>query len=63
MDYNKRIPLIKYKISKVDIQEFVNELHNIQLDMIEKAVEKSEYKDAIELINYIKEKKWAVFTY
>ena len=57
MDYNKRIPLKKYKISKVDIQDFVNELHNIQLDMIEKAVEKSEYKDAIELINYIKEKK------
>ena len=57
MDYNKRIPLKKYKISKVDIQNFVNELHNIQLDMIEKAVEKSDYKDAIELINYIKEKK------
>jgi len=57
MDYNKRIPLIKYKISKVDIQDFVNELHNIQLEMIEKAVEKSDYKDAIELINYIKEKK------
>ena len=57
MDYNKRIPLKKYKISKVDIQDFVNELHNIQLDMIEKAVEKSDYKDAIELINYIKEKK------
>ena len=27
------------------------------LEMIEKAVEKSDYKDAIELINYIKEKK------
>lgn len=57
MENNKRIPLIKYKISKVDIQDFVNELHNIQLDMIEKAVEKSGYKDAIELIDYIKAKK------
>lgn len=57
MENNKRIPLIRYKISKVDIQDFVNELHNIQLDMIEKAVEKSGYKDAIELIDYIKAKK------
>jgi hypothetical protein len=31
--------------------------------MIERAVEKSNYKDAIELIDYIKAKKWAVFTY
>lgn len=57
MENNKRIPLIKYRISKVDIQDFVNELHNIQLEMIEKAVEKSGYKDAIELIDYIKAKK------
>lgn len=56
MEFNKRTPLIKYRISKVDIQDFVNELHNIQLDMIEEAVEKSNYKDAIELINYIKAK-------
>lgn len=63
MENNKRIPLIKYRISKVDIQDFVNDLHNIQLEMIERAVEKSNYKDAIELIDYIKAKKWAVFTY
>jgi hypothetical protein len=57
MEDNKRIPLIKYRISKVDIQDFVNDLHNIQLEMIERAVEKSNYKDAIELIDYIKAKK------
>jgi hypothetical protein len=57
MENNKRIPLIKYRISKVDIQDFVNDLHNIQLEMIERAVEKSNYKDAIELIDYIKAKK------
>jgi hypothetical protein len=56
MNDNKRIPLIKYTISKVDIQDFVNDLHNIQLEMIERAVEKSNYKDAIELIDYIKAK-------
>jgi hypothetical protein len=56
MENNKRIPLIKYRISKVDIQDFVNDLHNIQLEMIERAVEKSNYKDAIELIDYIKAK-------
>jgi hypothetical protein len=57
MNDNKRIPLIKYTISKVDIQDFVNDLHNIQLEMIERAVEKSNYKDAIELIDYIRAKK------
>ena len=57
MEFNKKIPLIKYRISKVDIQDFVNELHNIQLEMIERAVEKSNYKDAIELIDNIKAKK------
>jgi len=57
MEDNKRIPLFKYKISKIDIQDFVNDLHNIQLEMIERAVEKSNYKDAIELLDYIKVKK------
>jgi hypothetical protein len=57
MEDNKRKPLFKYRISKVDIQDFVNDLHNIQLEMIERAVEKSNYKDAIELIDYIKAKK------
>ena len=57
MEDNKRIPLFKYKISKIDIQDFVNDLHNIQLEMIERAVEKSNYKDAIELLDYIKDKK------
>lgn len=57
MEDNKRKPLFRYRISKVDIQDFVNDLHNIQLEMIERAVEKSNYKDAIELIDYIKAKK------
>lgn len=47
----------RIKISKEQIPEFVNRLHEVQLDMIERAVEKSKFKDAIELIDYIKAKK------
>jgi hypothetical protein len=46
MNLNKRIPLIRYTIKKSQVMDFVNELHNIQLEMIERAVEKSELKDA-----------------
>jgi hypothetical protein len=46
MDYSKRTNLIKYTIKKSQIRDFVNELHKIQLEMIELAVAKSDLKDA-----------------
>lgn len=38
------------------INHMVNELHTIQMDMIDQAVEKSDLKQANEVINFIKEK-------
>ena len=50
------VPLLKV-LRKEDIMTFVSGLHEIQMDMIEVAVEKSGYKDAAEVIKYIMEKK------
>ena len=44
-------------ISKSEITNFVNDLHNIQSQFIEAAVEKSGFKEANEVIKYIMEKK------
>ena len=38
------------------IDKMVNELHTMQLDMIDQAVECSDFKQANEVINFIKEK-------
>lgn len=38
------------------VEQTLNELHSIQLDMIDDAVEKSDMAQAKELINYIKNK-------
>ena len=40
----------------VNLTEFLNELHTIQLDCIEEALEKSDLKEANEVISYIKGK-------
>lgn len=40
----------------VNLTEFLNDLHTIQLDCIEEALEKSDLKEANEVIAYIKEK-------
>lgn len=44
---NKK-PLFSYKVkmNRAELMNFVGNLHNIQLEMIERAVEKSELKDA-----------------
>jgi hypothetical protein len=42
---------------KEDIMTFINGLHEIQMEMIDEAVEKSGYKDAKEVIERIKELK------
>ena len=55
---NKKFTSIQYKrIRREDVMGFLGELHNIQAEFIEVAVEKSDYKEAIEVIKYIMEKK------
>lgn len=39
------------------VNKVVDELHNIQLDMIDEAVSHSDLKEANELINFIKSEK------
>ena len=41
---------------KVTLTEFLGELHDIQLDCIDEALEKSDLRDAKEVIDYIKSK-------
>lgn len=47
----------KVTINKNKIQQFLNTLHEKQLTYIDEAVDKSDLRDAIELIDYIKAKK------
>ena len=56
MDPKKQIRIV-YKMRKEDIMTFVSGLHEIQMEMIEKAVEKSGLKEANEVLQYIMEKK------
>jgi hypothetical protein len=43
-------------IVRADIPKFLSMLHETQFDYIEGAVEKSQYKDAKEVLKYIMEK-------
>lgn len=53
-DNNKK-PLyyVRYTLRKEDLMTFVNGLHEIQMEMIDEAVEKSGYKDAKEVLERI----------
>lgn len=42
---------------RVIIDDFVNSLHEMQLDYVDRALEKSNLKEANEVIKYIMEKK------
>lgn len=42
---------------KVTLTEFLNDLHSVQLDCIDEALEKSDLREANELIKYIMEKR------
>lgn len=42
---------------RVIIDDFVNTLHEMQLDFVDEALEKSNLKEANEVIKYIMEKK------
>lgn len=56
MDPKKQVKIV-YKMRREDIMTFVSGLHEIQMEMIEKAVEKSGFKEANEVIKHIMEKK------
>lgn len=45
-----------YEPRKALIQATLNQLHSTQLDMIDEAVEKSDLRQAKEVIDYIKKK-------
>jgi hypothetical protein len=61
MDKNERKTLYKvsYTIRKDQILDFVNQLHDMQQEYIEAAVEASKFKEANEVINHIKSLKEA----
>lgn len=44
-------------LRQIAVQIHLNYLHNTQLDMIDEAVEKSDLREAKEVIQYIMEKK------
>lgn len=56
MNY-KPLPLNVRNLKDIMITLHLNHLHSVQLDMIDEAVEKSDMKDAKEVIKYIMEKK------
>lgn len=48
---------ITYRVNnRVIIDEFLNDLHSVQLDYIDEAVDKSDLSDAKAVIQWIKEK-------
>jgi len=56
MNY-KPLPLNVRNLRDIMITIHLNHLHSVQLDMIDEAVEKSDLKEANEVIKYIMEKK------
>jgi hypothetical protein len=52
--FSYTITVANLKQAMVNIH--LNHLHSVQLDMIDEAVEKSDYKDAKEVLKYIMEK-------
>lgn len=45
---------VRYTLRRDQIVDFVNQLHDMQQEYLEQAVEASKYKDAVEVINHIK---------
>ena len=59
MNYNNQHPYsrITYKVNnRVVIDQLLNDLHTVQLDYIDEAVDKSDLSDAKAVIQWIKEK-------
>lgn len=55
-DKKKQLYSVRYFMRKEDIMTFVSGLHEIQMEMIDEAVEKSDCKYAKEVIQRIMEK-------
>lgn len=53
-DKPQHLYTVRYTLKREQITEFVNQLHEMQQGYIEAVVEASRYKQAIEVINYIK---------
>jgi hypothetical protein len=50
----KHLYTIRYKLKKYKIQSFLDELEGMRDTMIEEAVQRSEYKQAKEVIDHIR---------
>jgi hypothetical protein len=46
--------VIRYTMQKEDLDEFLEQLYDMQQEYVEAAVEASKYKDAREIINHIR---------
>ena len=56
-NHNQPYRRITYRVNnRVIIDEFLNDLHTVQLDYIDEAVNKSDLSDAKAVIQWIKEK-------
>lgn len=51
-----RYSLPDYKKEPIKLTDFLNELHSVQLDYLDEALENSDLKEAKEVIAYIKGK-------
>lgn len=51
-----RYSLPDYKKEPIKLTDFLNELHSVQLDYLDEALENSDLKEANEVIAYIKGK-------
>ena len=60
MNDKKQLYTYRYSIpaqnAKIDLTGFLSDLHQMQLDMIDEALDRSDLRDAKELIDYIKSK-------
>ena len=53
-DERKTIYTVRYTLKREQINEFLEQLYEMQNEYLEAAVEASKYRDANEVINYIK---------
>ena len=51
---NPRLSALRIVMRREDLMTFVSGLHKIQMEMIDEAVNKSDWREAKEVINHIK---------
>lgn len=58
MDHDKDEPIkgyiVRYTMRKEDLDDFLEQLYEMQSEYLEAAIEASQYKDAKEVINHIR---------